>query len=86
VILTDADKALAKELGLTLEDFRLARACHIAPAVWAERMREIAEEREAGRVQEEAVGAALTDHLKYAVRRPDAAAGGPSPEDGNAPA
>jgi len=35
VILTEADKAQAKELGLTQEELRFAKAAHVAPERYA---------------------------------------------------
>ena len=70
--LTDEDKAQAKTLGLTLDELRFAKACHIAPERYAHHKVEI----EAGRDAEDAImeefAAAVTDQLQYAIRRPGA--------------
>jgi hypothetical protein len=66
MILTDADKVLAKELNLTQAEYRLALACHIAPRRWAEVKAEIAAEGEARQAHEDELGAAILDRAAYA--------------------
>lgn len=80
MILTEADKAQAKTLGLTQEEMRFAKAAHVAPERYAFHKRELQAGRNAENAQMEAFGAAITDHLRYAVRRPDEV--GLPPEDG----
>lgn len=50
----------------------VALKTRIAPETCAARKREMQAERDAWDAKVEAVGAAVTEHLKYAVRRPDA--------------
>ena len=71
MILTDADKAEAKALGLTQEEMRFALAAHVVPERYAFRKAAIQHDREAYVSQVEELGAALTDHLRHAVVRPD---------------
>jgi hypothetical protein len=71
VILTDADKAQAKELGLTHEEMRIAKATRIPPERYAFHKRELQAGRDADQAKMEEFAAAVTDQLQYAVRRPD---------------
>ena len=71
---------LPKALGLTLDELRFAKATHIPAERYAFHKRELQAGRNAENAQMEAFGAAITDHLRYAVRRPDEV--GLPPEDG----
>ena len=83
MILTDDDKAQAKELGLTQEELRFAKAAHVAPERYAYHKAAIQAGRDAEDAIMEEFAAAVTDQLQYAVRRPGE---GPPPEEGGAPA
>lgn len=61
MILTDADKALAKELGLTLEEMRIAKAVRISPERYAFRKAEIQAGRGAKQAHDEQFGTAMVE-------------------------
>ncbi len=65
--LTDEDKELAVALGLTFTEMHVALATRIAPAQYALRKRELAAEQDRWDAKMEQFGAALSDHLRYAV-------------------
>jgi hypothetical protein len=66
MILTDVDKAQAKELGLTLDELRFAKATHIAPERYAHHKAAIQAGRDADTALAEEVAAAMTDRLPHA--------------------
>jgi len=79
VILSDDQKQQAKDLGLTVTEARFAIATRIPLDRYASHKRELQAGRDAEKTQMEAFGAAMTDQLRYAVRRPGE---GPPPEEG----
>ena len=74
--LTDADKVVAKELGLTLDEMRMAKATHIAPSRYAHHKRELQAGRDAENAMMEELASAVTERLPP-ERRPGAV---PPPE------
>jgi len=66
--LTEAERLRADELGLTASEFRIAKSTRIDPITYARRKLEIAAERSAESAMLDQFGAALTDHLQFAVR------------------
>jgi hypothetical protein len=77
-MLTDADKEIAKELGLTHAEMRIAKATRIPPERYAYHKAEI----EAGRVAGQERGKALSDvMLERAGRWPEGRGRRPFPKD-----
>jgi len=70
VILTDDDKAQAKELGLTQEELRFAKAAHVAPERYAYHKAAIQAGRDAESALMEEFTEAATEGLSTAYHRP----------------
>lgn len=66
MILTEAEKAQATELGLSQQEMRLAKATRIAPERYAEVKAEIEAEQEALQAQLTAFGDAILERARYA--------------------
>ena len=67
--LTDDQKAQADRLLLTYPEMSSSLAARINPETYARHSQEMQAERDAWDAKLEAVGAALTDRLRYAVQR-----------------
>jgi hypothetical protein len=75
--LTEEQKQEADRLLLTYTEYTVALKTHIQPETYAKHKREMQADRDAWDAKMETMGAALTDHLRYAVRRVEL-----PPEDG----
>lgn len=81
MILTEADKAQAAELGLSHEEMRFAKATHVAPSRYAFHKRELQAGRDADDALMEDFTDAVTEGLEHAYRPPGRA--GLPPEEGD---
>jgi hypothetical protein len=68
VPLTDEDKAAGKELGLTLDEMRMAKATHIAPERYAFHKRELQAGRDADDAMMQRFSDAAGEGLEHAYR------------------
>lgn len=81
MILTEADKAQAKELGLTQEEMRFAKATHVAPERYAYHKAAIQAGRDAENALMSDFAETVSEGLETAYRPPGRA--GLPPEEGD---
>ena len=80
--LTDEDKAQAKELGLTHEEMRFAKATHIAPSRYAFHKRELQAGRDADDAMMQRFSDGAAEGLEHAYRGGRGVALPPAEESG----